>query len=140
MDSILVATDGSECSRAAVAAGIQLAKDEQAKLRFVHVVRPSEWLTEGGIREEDADSPLEQAAQQAHEQGIETELELIPAEDSVANEIIAYARASGSDLIVVGSRRRGRLATALLGSVSRELVSTADRPVLVVHQTDALEP
>jgi nucleotide-binding universal stress UspA family protein len=49
-----------------------------------------------------------------------------------AERIEALAEAAAADLIVVGSRGRGRLSAAVLGSTSRALASSADRPVVIV--------
>jgi nucleotide-binding universal stress UspA family protein len=46
--------------------------------------------------------------------------------------IISAARQGGHDLIVIGSRGRGRVRAALLGSVSNAVASQAEGPVLVV--------
>jgi nucleotide-binding universal stress UspA family protein len=48
------------------------------------------------------------------------------------DKLVAVASAEEADMLVVGSRGRGFLRAALLGSVSRELVSLAPCPVLVV--------
>jgi nucleotide-binding universal stress UspA family protein len=47
--------------------------------------------------------------------------------------ILAVAEEIDADLIVTGSRRRGRLTRAVLGSVSTHLVQNAHCDVLVVH-------
>ena len=44
--------------------------------------------------------------------------------------------AAGADLLVVGSRGRSGIASVLLGSVSRHVVSHAPCPVVVVKATD----
>ena len=50
-----------------------------------------------------------------------------------ADEIAARARAIEADLIVVGSRGRGPLATSILGSVSAGVIDRAPCPVLVAR-------
>lgn len=51
-----------------------------------------------------------------------------------ADEIAARARAIEADLIVVGSRGRGPLATSILGSVSAGVIDRAPCPVLVARK------
>jgi nucleotide-binding universal stress UspA family protein len=55
-------------------------------------------------------------------------------EGDPAETVLDVARSRGADLIVVGSRRRGGVAGAVLGSVSTEIVHRADRPVLVARK------
>lgn len=50
-----------------------------------------------------------------------------------ATVIVDEARRIGTDLIVMGSRGRGQLASALLGSVAAEVVDHAHCPVLVAR-------
>jgi nucleotide-binding universal stress UspA family protein len=52
---------------------------------------------------------------------------------------VLLAAADGADLLVVGSRGRGRLASVLLGSVSRRVAAEAACPVIVVPQAASLE-
>jgi nucleotide-binding universal stress UspA family protein len=54
-----------------------------------------------------------------------------------AQSIIGHARESFAQLIVVGSRRLGPMASAVLGSVSAHLVDHAPCPVLVVRSPGA---
>jgi len=49
-----------------------------------------------------------------------------------AEEILAAARDEDAAAVVVGSRGRGSLAGALLGSVSADLLAAGERPVVVV--------
>jgi nucleotide-binding universal stress UspA family protein len=50
--------------------------------------------------------------------------------------LIQYAKATSADLIVVGSRGRGDLASLLLGSTSHRVVNNAPCDVLVVREED----
>lgn len=50
-----------------------------------------------------------------------------------AHAIVEFAQELDADLIVVGSRGRGAMATLLLGSVSHGVVHAADRNVLIVR-------
>ena len=63
---------------------------------------------------------------------IEERVELGP----VVTELAAIAEDSKAEFIVAGSRRRGAIATALLGSVSRTLAHEAPCPVLIVPQSN----
>jgi len=51
----------------------------------------------------------------------------------VAEAILNVAKTRETDLIVMGSRGRGRLQGALLGSNSQKVVSLANCPVLIVR-------
>lgn len=52
---------------------------------------------------------------------------------------VLLAEAKGADLLVVGTRGRGRLASVLLGSVSRRVAAEAACPVIVVPEDAALD-
>jgi len=51
---------------------------------------------------------------------------------SIARTLLAVADRVNADAVVVGTRGRGAAKSALLGSVSHDVVQHADRPVVVV--------
>ena len=76
---------------------------------------------------------LEEASALAAERGIVARTKLL--EGAVVDEIVAYADVVDADLIVLGSRGHGTIASAALGSVSQGVLHEARRPVLVVRDT-----
>ena len=50
-----------------------------------------------------------------------------------AEEILAAAKKSKVDLIVIGTRGRGTLGTLLLGSVVQSVLTASEVPVMVVR-------
>ncbi len=74
-----------------------------------------------------AEGMLDDAVSKA---GVRGELSAIPGDPA---EVLAQAaQERDARLIVVGSHRRGRIAAALIGSVSRRLVTRATTPVVVL--------
>ena len=76
-------------------------------------------------------APLDDAEQIAELAGVEASSKLLAGDP--ADEIVAYGDSQGVDLIVVGSRGHGALASLLLGSVSRGVLSESKRPVAVIR-------
>jgi nucleotide-binding universal stress UspA family protein len=141
MKRIMVATDGSASSAEAVAFGVELADEHASELVFVHVVPMLDVVPAlgfgaiGGAFPHEAGefdrTLLDDAAATAAERGIGSSTALLRGD--TVDEIVAYADSHDVDLIVVGSRGHGAIAGALLGSVSRGILSESKRPVLIVR-------
>ena len=139
MRRILIATDGSDGGCEAVETGTELAHDVGAEATIVFVRRPlpkvvgeacsQVGLYAGFVRE--ARAAVAHALQQASRLGVTAEAET-PMGDPAA-EILRLASSKDADLIVLGSRQHGPTTAMFLGSVSREVVCRADRPVLIGH-------
>jgi len=148
MKRILVATDGSPSSAEAVAFGSELAVEQEAELIFVHVVPTLDVFPGtgfggmgGAFPHEPSDHDhalLEEAAAVAAEHDIMSTTALLRGD--TVDEIVAYADSRDVDLIVVGSRGHGAIASALLGSVSRGVLGESKRPVLIVRAAAVAAP
>lgn len=126
MRRILIATDGSQSAAGAVSVGIDLAAEQGASVTFIHVVTPAVTHL---VREHEVD--LTAAAQLARERGVDADVAIVSG--NAADEIVAYADVSDTDLIIVGSRGLSAAASTLLGSVSHDVLHEARRPVLVIR-------
>jgi nucleotide-binding universal stress UspA family protein len=147
---ILVAVDGSEHSKRALAEAVDLAKLGKTSLTAITVVPDaSTWMLAGGYGGMVPPLGLEDLKKQTRHE-YERMLDDVVAEvaeglaveklvrhGAAASAILAQAAEGGHDLIVMGSRGRGELRSLLLGSVSHHVLQTSPVPVLVVHATQA---
>lgn len=141
MKRILIAADGSPSAREAVKFGLDLAAEQGAEVIVVHVAPPLDIVPTAGfgmpaaqphpLGTHDRDA-LEDASLLAEEAGVSARTELLTGDP--VDEIVAYADSTDSDLIVVGSRGHGAVASAFLGSVSQGVLHEARRPVLVFRR------
>ena len=134
---ILVGYDGSAAGRKAFDAALDLAAKHAAELHVLTVCRTmdigDDVETEAVIensREYHRKllAPLRRRAEQA---GVKAHFEV--AIGHPAEQLIFHADRHQADLIVVGDRGRSKFARLLLGSVSKQVVQYAGRPVLVVR-------
>jgi nucleotide-binding universal stress UspA family protein len=139
--NILVAIDGSADADQALAQAIDLAESEHARLTiFSAVVAPPATAYFGAAGTV--------APTLAHDAVIETETILreavmrVPDGVSVSTvqsseppgpALINQLESGHHDLLVMGSRGRGALRSALLGSVSHYVLHHSPVPVLIVH-------
>lgn len=144
MQRILVATDGSDIAGRAVAFAARLAAHEQCPLTIVSVVdyfnASQPHVSEYAHQEHDTGEGVlnvwaEQIVAHATRQALGLGAPRVEAEihtGEAAMSIVEAAQKSKADVIVMGKRGRGRIAGALLGSVSRKVTATAPCAVIVV--------
>jgi nucleotide-binding universal stress UspA family protein len=139
MKMIVVATDGSDASQLAAREGLELAKETGAAVTVVTARQPISFIGAPYDQRElsrqlaRARAALDRAKAEAEAIGVEASYEI--REGDPADEILRIAADRQADLVVLGSRGLGAIRGALLGSVSKAVVSGSDRPVLVVKYT-----
>jgi nucleotide-binding universal stress UspA family protein len=135
---ILVGTDGTAASQAAVQWAALEAQRHHRLLRLVHVF-DVEWRSarfNGGTELIDASRPLAEAVvadASAQARAVAPDVQLV-ADTLIGNPAPQLLAADDrTDLIVLGSRGRGGFASLLLGSVSQRVATHARCPVVVVR-------
>jgi nucleotide-binding universal stress UspA family protein len=134
---ILVATDFSATSNAAVALATSLARQQGAQLLIVHV-QESPLVYSGVEFDYRPEEPREEMLRQLQE--------VAPTDVSVPYEhrliagvpgpaIVAVAQKENADLIVIATHGRTGISRALMGSVAEEVVRKATCPVLTIKPT-----
>lgn len=142
-NKILAALDGSEPSLHALGVAADLAQQQDAELIIVTVVPlvPPLVMDDMGpayipeyqdqLRRSHEDL-LSRAAADLRESHPGLKTATVLKETSPAKKIIEAAAEHGADLIVLGNRGTGGIATWLLGSVSRQVAESCTAPVMVV--------
>lgn len=134
---ILLATDGSPDAVQALAYARDLALRYGAQVIVVHAFEPVPTYlgdpAEGrvmGCRVAKGEDVANDAARKLHEVGVDVTIALL--EGPPADAILNVADVRECDLIVMGSRGRGALASLVLGSVSQRVVTRTRAPVMIV--------
>jgi len=145
--TILLPTDGSDCSAKAMAYALSFARQYGGRIMALHVV-DRRWEEQTRIvfaevgqdltqkirdgYEEEARRILREVTDAAGKAGVPAETKVvtgIPSED-----IIRVAQELPADLIIMGTHGRAGMSHLLLGSVAEKVVRRAPCPVLTVRQ------
>ena len=136
---ILVPTDGSPASNAAIEHAIDLAQQYDARLHALYVVDGAAYSTlEAGAEivvealESEGDSATARVAEAAEEAGIDCVSTVTTG--TAYRSIIDYVDENAVDIVVMGTHGRKGLDRYLLGSVTERVVRTSEVPVLTVRQ------
>jgi nucleotide-binding universal stress UspA family protein len=142
---ILIATDGSELAQKAVAQGLALAKQVNAKATAVAVTEPWDALSMAALAESRIPNPVADyeermkayanrvlwSVSEAAKKVGHPCLTLYVKDRQPAEGIIETAKGQGCDLIVMASHGRRGLSKLLLGSQATKVVTLSPVPVLV---------
>ena len=147
---VLFCYDGSEGSKTALGAAVELIKPGDAVVLVVwtpaeiQLARAGSFLVaipnEGEIDEKEAtlaQQIADEGAAGARTRGYNATARVVRADESVAKAIDQVAQEIDAGLIVCGQRGRGPVTSAVLGSVSHALASQTKRPLLIAPQHPA---
>ena len=139
LKQVLVATDFSPASEAALAYGRALARTFGASLHVLHIVENS------FMRPTTSDPQaimatktrtLNQLLTEDDRRSLGGARAVIEVSDSPAQAIAQYAKTEAIDLIVIGTHGRGAVSQLLVGSVAERVVRIAPCPVLTVRHPE----
>lgn len=139
---LVVATDFSETSEAAMRYGRELVRRLGARLHVLHVADDvsARYAQDGAVvLPPEIQADIESAAQIQLERQLSDDdrrelaaVAVLRKSNAPAETIVNYATAANIDVIVIGTHGRRGLAHLLLGSVAERVVRTSRCPVLVV--------
>jgi nucleotide-binding universal stress UspA family protein len=134
---VLLATDFSEASAAAVDLAVSIARQEGAALTVVHVCELP-MLPEGAppvdlVRAITAEAGAHLDRFMASLKARSPEARPVLRIGSAWEEVLSASAEAGADLVVVGTHGRRGLVHAVLGSVAERIVRLSPVPVLTVR-------
>lgn len=138
---ILCPIDGSKIARRGLREAVRLASHTDAELLVLHIIDNADFLVyppEGSpvydYMQEQGRDILKKAVKAAQKNHARVESKLVAIRKGrVATEIVATARRSRADLIVMGTSGRRGLAGMVLGSDAAAVVAASPVPVLLVR-------
>ncbi len=140
---LLVPLDGSECSEEAFSLAIDIARQHTAELIVCVVADPAQiasYVPATGASSEswikrlrhEAGEIVDDAVGRARSRGVTCNGELL-VEGGTAAALVAHAKSSHADGIVMGTHGRTGVARALFGSVASAVVRDAECAVITVR-------
>lgn len=148
---ILVPHDGDQMSDKAVVYAAELAKALNAEVTLFYIIEeieipPTLLLGNDRVLIERARRSIAKTVEERWKNFANEKIKLLSSEkvkvssevrmgDDAAGQIVRYSRETGSDLIVMGSRRLEGVSKIVvaLGSVARKVSERASCPVMLVH-------
>ena len=147
--TILLPTDGSECSGKAISYSLAFASQFNARVVGLHVIEQHwEDLTRHALgeirlglhqqararREEEAREIVEVVAEAGTRMGVTVDTQIVTG--TPVQQILRLAKELDVDLIIMGTHGRTGFSHFFLGSVAEKVVRQAPCPVLTVHPSE----
>ncbi|WP_229390638.1 universal stress protein [Methanosarcina sp. DH2] len=138
---IMVATDGSICSRLAANNGIELARLSGGTVYAIYVVSTDyfssmavdmDWERMREALRKEGNQAVNYIKGVGELEGVVVEPVLL--EGHPANELVRYAEEEKMDIIVMGTRGKTGIDRLLLGSVAENVVRNSKVPVMVIKE------
>jgi nucleotide-binding universal stress UspA family protein len=144
---VLIGYDGSDNAKLALRQAVAIAQSANARLTVMSVVPDVAATVQGAWLAGANPQQLEQDMTGQVTQTLEEAIGLVP-DDLPVTKLLGHGHAGpalisaveehGCDLVVVGTRGRGAMASLFLGSVTEHLVSHCPVPIVVVPPPDRL--
>jgi nucleotide-binding universal stress UspA family protein len=134
---ILIPTDGSEYTKAAIAKGLSLAKQMDAEVTAMYVVDQTSFInfpmdstivSVYTLLEKEGKDAIDFVIKEGERQGLK--VKTLIEEGSPSRKIIDASK--NFDLIVMGTLGRTGVSKMLLGSVAEKVIRLAQCPVMVI--------
>lgn len=145
--TIVLPTDGSDCSAKAMAYALSFAKQYGARVVALHVI-DRRWEDQTRVAFAEVGQDLTQKIRKGYEEEARRILqEVVAAADKAGvfvetrvlagipfEEIVRVGKDVSADLIIMGTHGRAGMSHLLLGSVAEKVVRRSPCPVLTVRQ------
>ena len=139
IDSVVIATDGSESVTRAVKVALDLARRFEASVHALYVVDTGEVDSSPEELRDELRDALESQGEDALDavrNHADREVTTAVREGRPAAEITEYAREQDADMVATGTRGRHGENRFLIGSVAERVVRSCPVPVLTVRQLE----
>ncbi len=147
--TIVLPTDGSECSAKAMTYALSFAKQYGARVVALHVI-DRRWEDQTRVAFAEVGQDLTQKIRKGYEEEARRILqEVVAAADKAGvsvetrvlagipfEEIVRVGKDVSADLIIMGTHGRAGMSHLLLGSVAEKVVRRSPCPVLTVRQEE----
>ncbi|WP_076426927.1 universal stress protein [Haladaptatus litoreus] len=139
IDTVVIATDGSESVERAIVVSLDLARKFDAEVHALYVVDAGEVESSPETLRDELHAALESqgetALESVHDHADRNVVTAVR-EGNPAAEIREYARDNDADVVATGTRGRHGENRFLIGSVAERVVRTCPTPVMTVRQLD----
>ena len=148
ISKILAAIDGSELSIDAADYAVLIAKQNNAQLIALHVIRSeeayqyasnlTEVVTPTSVEsmvqtvKQDSQKWFDIIEQKSNANNVQVKTDIMVSPNSTAGTIVDYAEREGIDLIVMGTRGRSGFKKLLLGSTASDVIAYAHCLVMII--------